>query len=236
MEVEYKKDLRHSYMVIPLVDLINISDYCIKLLEHQRVEGVLSLERRVIDNQRMLYYEITSKQALQSILVKATLTFEQLKGFCEHILLTLERAYEYLLPEDDFVLSPEHIYLNISNFEPELCFFPGYQKNIRDQIRGLMEYLMNKIDYTDKEAVLLVYQLYAVSREEGYRFEDLRELLVMNDSHNQIEQRKALENFKDIKNNKDIRIKMTLIDKQQIIEIIMKLISQRIVKIEKILV
>lgn len=177
MEVKYKKDLHHSYMVIEAEHDMSAREYCIKLLEHQEVKGILPLERRVIDNQRMLYYEITSKQVMQSLFLKANLTFGQLKNLCEHILMTLERAYEYLLPEDDFILKPEYIYLNVSDFQPELCFFPGYQANIKDQIRSLMEYLMNKIDYTDKEAVLLVYQLYAVSREENYRFEDLKELL-----------------------------------------------------------
>ncbi len=177
MEVEYKKDLHHSYLVISPENDISTRQYCIKLLEHERVEGILPLERRVMDNESMLYYEITSKQVMQSLLIKTTLSCRQLKSICGNILLALERAYEYLLPEDDFVLSPEHIYLDVSNFEPGICFLPGYQKNIREQVRGLMEYLMNKIDYTDKEAVLLVYQLYAVSREEDYCFEALSELI-----------------------------------------------------------
>jgi hypothetical protein len=197
MKVEYKKDLRHSYMVIPLENDINSSEYCIKLLEHQRVEGILALERRVIDNQRMLYYEITSKQVMQSLFVKTTLSYGQLRNICENILLILERAYEYLLPEDDFILSPECIYLNIINFEPELCFFPGYQKNIRDQIREVMEYLMNKVDYTDKEAVLLVYQLYAISREESYCFEELKQLLLMDINQEEIEKSNSVHNYED---------------------------------------
>lgn len=191
MEVKYKKDLHHSYMVIEVENDMSDKEYCIKLLEHQEVKGILPLERRVIDNQRMLYYEITSMQVMQSLFLKANLTFGQLKNLCEHILMTLERAYEYLLPEDDFILKPEYIYLNVSDFQPQLCFLPGYQTNIKDQIRGLMEYLMNKIDYTDKEAVLLVYQLYAISREENYRFEDLRELLVNGIDQNKMEQYKG---------------------------------------------
>lgn len=197
MQVEYKKDLHHSYLVIPMEEDVTISQYCIKLLERQRVEGLLALEQRVMNNQRMLYYEITSKQSMQSVLVKTTLSYRQLQKLCENILQTLERAYEYLLPEDDFILRPEHIYLNISNFDPDLCFFPGYQKNIRDQIRGLMEYLMNKVDYTDKEAVLLVYQLYAASREESYHFEELKELLMMNISQKEFKKKTSIENHED---------------------------------------
>ncbi len=191
MEVKFKKDLHHSYMVIDVEQDMSASEYCIKLLEHQEVEGILPLERRVINNQKMLYYEITSKQVMQSLFLKANLTFEQLKKLCEHILMIMERAYEYLLPEDDFILKPEYIYLKVNDFQPELCFFPGYQTNIKDQIRSLMEYLMNKIDYTDKDAVLLVYQLYAISREENYRFEDLRELLLNGIDQNTKEQYKG---------------------------------------------
>ena len=32
---------------------------------------------------------------------------------------------------------------------------------------------MNKIDYKDKEAVLLVYNLYAICRKDSFSYEDL---------------------------------------------------------------
>lgn len=177
IEVEYKKDLRHNYMVIEENTLQKAEPYCIKVLQQQEIEGMLPVEHRCMDNKVLFYYEITSKQSMVNLLEKTNLTRDKLKSLCISILRTIERAYEYLLTEDDFILSPEYIYLDIYKNEPSLCFLPGYAKCIKDQMNRLFEYLMNKVDYNDKEAVVLVYQLYAVSKEEGYTFSHLLEVL-----------------------------------------------------------
>ena len=177
MEAEYKKDLRHNYMVIAESDSSRSYQYCIKMLENQTIDGILPLEHRRIDNKLLFYYEITALQSMNNLLEKITLSYDKVRQLCMYILNTLERAYEYLLPEDDFILAPEYIYMDINTYAPSLCFFSGYDKNIKEQMKCLLEYLMNKIDYNNKDAVLLVYQLYATSREEGFTFGQLREVL-----------------------------------------------------------
>lgn len=177
MKVEYKKDIRHNYMILSEENHDAIEPYCIKMLEHQEIAGVLALEQRIMDNRYLFYYDITGKQSMCNLLDKAALTYDKLKLLFNTIIETLEKAYDYLLPEDDFILLPEYIYLDIVNNLPSLCFFSGYYKNSREQLIRLIEYLMNKVDYNDKEAVLLVYQLYAISREEGFTFLQLKEAL-----------------------------------------------------------
>jgi len=177
MEVEYKKDLRHNYMVIAECEDSNIEPYCIKLLEHQSIDGLLPMEQKQMDNKSLYYYDITAKQSMINLLDKTVLSCDKVKLLFARILDTMERAYEYLLPEDDFILSPEYIYLDVTSNIPFLCFFSGYHKSIKEQMNLLIEYLMNKVDYNDKNAVLLVYQLYAASREEGFTFDHLLEVL-----------------------------------------------------------
>jgi hypothetical protein len=182
---EYKKDLRNNYMVIAENTLRKAEPYCIKLLQRQEIEGMLAVEQRIMDNEALFYYEITSKQSMANILEKTFLTQDRLKRLCINILQTIERAYEYLLPEDDFILAPEYIYLDIKTNDPSLCFLPGYGKGIKNQVNSLLEYLMNKVDYKDREAVVLVYQLYAISKEEGFTFSHFQEVLQNKDFNRQ---------------------------------------------------
>jgi hypothetical protein len=177
MFVEYKKDLRHNYMVIAESEDQKIEPYCIKMLEYQSIDGILPLEQRRMDNQILFYYDITAKQSMINLFDKTVLTFDRVKKLMGNVLHPIEKAYEHLLPEDDFILSPEYIYLDVNTNRPYLCFYCGYHKNIKEQMNGLIEYLMNKVDYNDKEAVLLVYQLYAVSKEEGFTFDHLLAVL-----------------------------------------------------------
>ncbi len=173
MKVEYKKDLRANYMVITKEEVNESEPFSIKMLSHQAIRGILPLEQRRIDNRLLFYYDITSKQSMAAILDKTALTKERLTTICIGIIANLERAYEYLLPEDDFILRPEYIYLGVASDEPILCFLPGFQKDCKEQMSSLFEFLMNKVNYNDREAVLLIYRLYAVSKEEGYTFEHL---------------------------------------------------------------
>jgi hypothetical protein len=177
MEAGYKKDLRHNYLVLEDNNDQKLEPFSLKMLEKQEIKGMLPVELKIMDNRALFYYEITSKQALMNMLEKASLSYDKLTALCNGIIKTIEKAYEYLLPEDDFVLAQEYIYVDIASFIPSLCYFPGYQKDVKEQLTGLFEYLMNKVDYNDKDAVFLVYQLYAVSKEEGYTLDHLKEAL-----------------------------------------------------------
>ncbi len=176
MEIEFRKDLRHNYMIITEEELLKEA-YCIRMLELQALPGVLPMQLRHMDNRDLFYYDITGKQSMYNVYTKASLSYDTLKKLILHLLDIMELAYEYLLPEDDFILRPEHIYMDVVTNAPSLCFLSGYHQDSKKQISNLLEYLMNKVDYNDKEAVLLVYRLYAISKEEGYTFANLYEVL-----------------------------------------------------------
>jgi hypothetical protein len=176
MEVEFKKDLKHNYMVITQEELTT-ETYCIRMLEQQTLSGVLRLQQRFMDNRSLYYYDITGKQSMKNLFTKAYLSYEQLRNLLQELYGILNLSYEYLLPEDDFILNPEFIYMDVATYAPYLCFLSGYQQDSKTQISGLLEYLMNKVDYQDKEAVLLVYRLYAISKEEDYTLANMYEVL-----------------------------------------------------------
>ncbi len=168
MEVEYRKELRHNYMIIAEEDESRLEPYCIKIMEQQRLTGVLPLEQRQMNGRHLFYYDITGMQSMNYFLDKSNLPYDKIKLIINGVLRTLDIAYEFLLPCEDFILKPEFIYLDVISFTPSLCFLSGYHREIKEQLNHLLEYLMNKVDYSDKEAVLLVYQLYAASREESF--------------------------------------------------------------------
>ncbi len=168
MEVEYRKDLRHNYMVIHEEEAIRTEPYCIRLLEQQQLEGILPLKLRQMNDRLLFYYDITGMQSMKSLLEKSILSYDKIKLIINGILHTLDTAYEFLLPGEDFILKPDYIYLDVMSFTPALCFLSGYHSEIKEQMNYLLEYLMNKVDYSDKDAVLLIYQLYAASREESF--------------------------------------------------------------------
>jgi hypothetical protein len=177
MEVEYRKDLHHNYMIITREEAIRTEPYCIRMLEQQRLEGALPLEQRQMNGRHLYYYDITGMQSMHYLLDKSKLSYDKVRRIMRGVLHTLDIAYEFLLPCEDFILKPDFIYLDVMEFTSSLCFLSGYHSEIKEQMNQLLEYLMNKVDYSDKEAVLLVYQLYAASREESFTTMHLYQVL-----------------------------------------------------------
>ena len=173
MDVSYRKDLRHNYLVIPEPDNDKDEAYCVCMLQANSIEGIIRPEPRTIDNQVLYYYDITSKQSIDTIYIKSTISYEELKSLFAKLADLIEHAYEYLLNENDLILEPKHIYIELASQQTYFCYLPGYNKDIDMQIATLIEYLMNKAEYNDKEAVLYIYNLYAVCRDEGFSFNKL---------------------------------------------------------------
>jgi hypothetical protein len=143
------------------------------MLQANFIEGIIRPEVRTIDNQVFYYYDITSKLSIDTIYVKSTVNYDQLKGLFTKLADLIDIAYEYLLNENDLILMPDHIYMELASYQAYICYLPGYNKDIGNQLATLIEYLMNKVEYNDKRAVLYIYNLYAVCRNEGFSFSNL---------------------------------------------------------------
>lgn len=177
MVVNYKKDLHHNYIVLPKLENCNEEAYCVSMLEANNIGGIIRPEPRIIDNVVVYYYDITSMQSIDTIYVKNTINYEELKSLFINLAEIVEQAYEYLLNENDLILETEHIYIELTSKKAAVCYLPGYNKDIGKQLMSLVEYLMNKVDYNDKEAVLYVYNIYAACRDEVFTFSNLLQVI-----------------------------------------------------------
>lgn len=175
MEISYKKDLHHNYLVVPVSEEITDEAYCIKMLLENNISGIIKPEHRIIDGQVQYYFDITSKQSIEIIYAKTTINYEKTKKLFTDLLYIIALAYEYLLNENDLLITPDHIYSSLSTGQVYICYLPGYNKDLNKQITDLIEYIMDKLEYKDKEAVLYTYNLYSVCKEEGFSYDNLLE-------------------------------------------------------------
>ena len=97
MDVSYRKDLLHSYLVIPMPDNSSDEAYCVSMLQANSIEGIINPEPRNIDNRVLYYYDITSKQSIETIYIKNTLKYNELKSLFTDFADLIEQTYEYLL-------------------------------------------------------------------------------------------------------------------------------------------
>ena len=172
---EYKRDGMNNYLVFQKEE--NASSLEMNMMINNQIEGVIPLEIRSLNGQEYLYYEINSKQSLQRLLQLVELKKEDLRKLFLDMIEILEEGRNYLLQLNHFYLSPETIFLDVSNRKLSLCFVPGYDNNVMKQIEGLIEYFMNHINHQNQEVVVFIYGLYRLSKQDNFTLQDLKKNL-----------------------------------------------------------
>lgn len=146
-----------------------------QMIQRARPSGVLPMVRS--EREDFYKYEITGKKNLAMTFERVPMNAEQVEKVLQGILDVLGGGKEFLLSEDNFILSPEHIYLRIPEYEVMLCYYPGYEIPFAEQLGKLFEVLLNRVDYREEHAIAMVYALYMQLQEPDMTLERIGEKL-----------------------------------------------------------
>lgn len=217
MITEYKRDMYHNFVVIH-DESSCFSDYYEQVLTHNQIFGHLKFECRMFDNKKYAYYEISGLQPLSSVFEKHSVLYTELKQIFNGLIEGIHSGKEYLLKENDYMLSSTMIFFNISKFEVRLCYYPGYDKTLRVQFHDLFEYFMNKVNYNDQAAVLLIYKLYMKSKDDTCTIQELQDILNGDITVDAVDSR-DIEKENDVtgNNKNEIHLKDGVLNKNEII-------------------
>lgn len=173
---EFVKDRKSNYMVLKGEGCER--SYKNKMLAQYTISGFLRTESRSIDNMELYFYDITDLKSADTVFKNKTICFSDVKILMEGIFQTIDNSLEYFLEQDDFILHPDYIYMKEDLSILQLCYFPGYNESIVEQLSSLFEYIMNKANYQEEALVLLIYALYKKSSEKDTTLYGLKEVLV----------------------------------------------------------
>ncbi|MEG0368729.1 MAG: DUF6382 domain-containing protein [Hungatella sp.] len=175
MEISYRREMNHNYLMIE--ENRDEHGYAAKMMLNNPIEGLLRLRIKKMDVQSFFCYEITSKQPLGRLLEHRAITAEEIRCLLLEIASTINRMESFLLKEEEILLQPDFIYVDPDSFQPGLCLIPGRKADFPNDLSKLLEYLLGKVDYQDKDSVVMAYALYRESLKENYGMEDLLKLL-----------------------------------------------------------
>lgn len=164
LEAEFVRDLHNHYIVLKGIEG-KATAYGTRMLLNNQIPGLLKTELRCINQTDLFYYDITSKKSLIAFCENKSLNHSELKNILAGMLNVIEKSGDYLLLENDFIIDPNYIFINGDSLEIGFCHLPGNQEEIQEQLSRLMEYLMNKVDYKDEAAVVLIYAMYKATKE-----------------------------------------------------------------------
>lgn len=167
MEARYKRDLNSNYMILEEKPA-GEQNHEVRMITENRIYGFLPCVYQEQADKREYYYEITGCQSMGLVYERKKLNCCQLRELLRDLEKILETAGEYLLSPDHFLLNPEYIYLGLKPEKLFLCYFPGYEKPIRESFLDLAEYLLGKVDKSDAEGIEFGYDLYQCALEPNF--------------------------------------------------------------------
>ena len=177
MRAEYKRDMNNNYLILYGEDEINTDSYQVRMLVGNVIPSLLKCRIQGMDGRFLVYFDITSKQALSVLYEEKKMGVEDLRLIFGGFVKAMEDAAEYLMNPGQFIISPEYIYTDIEKQEIYFCMMPGYEKDIKEQFQFLTEYILPKIDHQDQDAVILGYGVYKRAMEDSFHLEHIKEEL-----------------------------------------------------------
>lgn len=165
LETVYKRTLDISSMI--LFGEMAGAEYEIFMQQKNQIPGFLKMEMILSDGIEQYWYDITGKRSLDSYLEAMHLKNQQFMQLMEQILEAQQQLTRYLLREEALLLDPEYIFWDPRKERFFFCYCPaGSEESVR-QVRELLEYLLQKLDHKDMEAVQNGYGVYQGMVEEN---------------------------------------------------------------------
>ena len=160
MDISYKNDANHNYMIIRKVKgQVNVNHE--KMVIRNNINGLLKMNLHFIDDDAFYYYDIRSKQSLSRLFEGRYMTGEEMESFFRGMIRAFGELEQYLLPAEGLILDPEYIYVDIDTVTPEFAFCPSGRTNGKaEEIQSLAEFLIDHADRNDPLAGRLSYDYY----------------------------------------------------------------------------
>ncbi len=167
MEGYFKREKDKNYLIFEKE--LEEESYKYKMLRYNKISVFLDCRVYCMDNITKVQYDISSKQSLQRICEKKHLNEQQFHKILSAVQKLIQELERYFLRLDEVYLKPEYIYTDMENFEVYFCYYPHKETaQAEEEFHSLAEYLINHLDYEDKQVIEQGYALYRYTLQENY--------------------------------------------------------------------
>ncbi len=172
MKTKYIRDFRHNYLVIEKEDS-GQDGYLIKMITENSIEGLIPCQERMINGESLLYYDITSRQSIQSILEAQPLQMRHLQKLFSGLRAISEVMEKYLLSPEELLMLPEFVYMDMATWEYSFVYYPGRTEEGASSFQKLTEFFMQHMDSENIPLVEAVYQMADLLNRQQFVMDEL---------------------------------------------------------------
>lgn len=171
MNWKYKRDFHHTYLIL-FGSESGSSQYQECMLEKNRIEGLLPCQIRYIDAQKEYYYNISSKQTLQSVYAINKMQYTEFVRLIYEIKSVIQEVEKYLLDSSRLLLSADTVYWDLEKEKVWMIYYPAAVPEEGNLLKAGEDFL-ELIDYADEKAVDMAHYFYERSREENFCWDSI---------------------------------------------------------------
>ena len=172
MKTKYIRDFRHNYLVIEKENS-GQDGYLVKMITENTIDGLVPCQERMINGESLLYYDITSRQSIQSILEAQPLQMRHLQKLFSGLRTISEVMEKYLLSPQDLLLLPEFVYMDMVTGEYSFIYYPGKTGEENMSFHDLNEFFMQHMDSENMPLVEVVYQMEDLLNRQQFVLDEL---------------------------------------------------------------
>ena len=177
LNVEYKRDLSHNYMLISDSSDPGADTYEIRTLMSNRIEGLLPMEIERVNGSVVYRYDITSFQPFSAFCESGRMTIIPFKKMYLALLDSLLLFEDYLLDSRHLFLDPEHLYIRWEQAELQIPYVPFYSMDIRRSMILMTEMILTQISHEDQDAIILACRVMHELQRKDCQLTELRRVL-----------------------------------------------------------
>jgi len=173
LEKSIYKDSKTAYMVIkPGTDTSN--SLSMNMMKNNKIQCLLDMECRYVDNNIALYYKIQGLQCLKEYFSEYKPDYNMVRQLYLDIAQAVVNGGEFFLDENSYVLDLEYIYWDKKNKKAKLCCVPGWQGDFQGDIKKLAEDVIMYAGCNDKAAESFLYGIYGIITDDGFIVPDIQ--------------------------------------------------------------
>lgn len=168
----YERDINKSYLKMPAINESSLDE---KLIFRRNYPGILPMEKCYVDGCGQYWYDISGKQALDAYCRINSIHHSFFEMLILRICSQLELLEWNLIDTRCLIVDPEFIFVNHLGEDVFFLLHPEPRENFWEELRHLMEFLLTKLNHSDKDGVHQVYHIYNMILAEECSMADLKQ-------------------------------------------------------------
>ncbi|HEX3028388.1 MAG TPA: DUF6382 domain-containing protein [Clostridia bacterium] len=172
-------DASSSYIVLELEETENLQNLQLRMIEQNPNPLILPLSYRVLDNKKLIYYNITSKMSLKHFLSKKTLKKSEFIDVLLSMIKILTECKNYYAYDKNFAVDEDLIYVNPFSFEASMIYIPvefevDFKFVFKEFIKRIIDNLV-QIEEVNNSGFLQNIRTYI--RDDSFNLQEFQVLL-----------------------------------------------------------